>query len=144
MICSWCWFIHPATAISTNRNGSRTLGIVSSLSRDLRTAVTPVHAPSSFRTIRDGTGSYVFEVEPEAVSQSWGRTSHFWQVGAGTDTMYSVWNPSPQPEDLDVGVYYGQAGGVYHYPLHLEPNASAMISMMDLIHKGVPDYNGSV
>src|SRR5258706_15735413 len=39
MICSWCWFIHPATAISTNRNGSRTLGIVSSLSRDLRTAV---------------------------------------------------------------------------------------------------------
>jgi len=27
MICSWRWFIHPATAISTNRNGSRTLGI---------------------------------------------------------------------------------------------------------------------
>src|SRR6266567_3306664 len=25
MICSWCWFIHPATAISTNRHGSRTL-----------------------------------------------------------------------------------------------------------------------
>src|SRR5438309_5006260 len=50
MICSWCWFIHPATAISTNRNGSRTLGIVSSLSRDLRTAVTlfqadPVSGP---------------------------------------------------------------------------------------------------
>src|SRR2546421_9184289 len=50
MICSWCWFIHPATAISTNRNGSRTLGIVSSLSRDLRAAVTlfladPVFGP---------------------------------------------------------------------------------------------------
>src|SRR5258708_32528637 len=44
MICSWCWFIHPATAISTNRNGSRTLGIVSSLSRDLRAAVTLFHA----------------------------------------------------------------------------------------------------
>jgi len=27
MICSWRWFIHPATAISTNRSGSRTLGI---------------------------------------------------------------------------------------------------------------------
>ena len=27
MICSWRWFIHPATAISMNRNGSRTLGI---------------------------------------------------------------------------------------------------------------------
>src|SRR5438034_11703046 len=50
MICSWCWFSHPATAISTNRNGSRTLGIVSSVSRDLRTAVTlfladPVFGP---------------------------------------------------------------------------------------------------
>src|SRR5438552_17282290 len=44
MICSWCWFIHPATAISTKRNGSRTLGIVSSLSRDLRTAVALFHA----------------------------------------------------------------------------------------------------
>src|SRR5260370_14727792 len=48
MICSWCWFIHPATAISTNRNGSRTLGIVSTLSRDLRTAVTLFHADPVF------------------------------------------------------------------------------------------------
>src|SRR5712691_9786475 len=40
MICSWRWFIHPATAISTNRNGSRTLGIVSSLSSGSRPAVT--------------------------------------------------------------------------------------------------------
>src|SRR5438034_11367357 len=56
MICSWCWFIHPATAISTNRNGSRTLGIVSSLSRDLRTAVTlfladPVFGPYGTETL---------------------------------------------------------------------------------------------
>src|ERR1019366_186815 len=27
MTCNWRWFIHPATAISTNRNGSRVLGI---------------------------------------------------------------------------------------------------------------------
>jgi len=27
MICSWRWFIHPATAINKDRNGSRTLGI---------------------------------------------------------------------------------------------------------------------
>ena len=41
MTCSWRWFIHPATAISTNRNGSRTLGIFdSSLSRALPWAVT--------------------------------------------------------------------------------------------------------
>jgi hypothetical protein len=27
IICSWCRFIHPAAAISTNRNGSTTFGI---------------------------------------------------------------------------------------------------------------------
>ena len=31
MICNWCWFIQPATAITTNRNGSRTLGICCSI-----------------------------------------------------------------------------------------------------------------
>src|SRR5258705_2713720 len=53
MICRCGWFIHPATAISTNRNGSRTLGIVKSLSRDLRTAVLfqadPVSGPYGVR-----------------------------------------------------------------------------------------------
>ena len=33
---------------------------------------------------------------------------------------------------------------LYEYPLHLDPNASVMISIMDLIHKAVPDKNGSV
>lgn len=90
----------------------------------------------------DTTGSYVFEVLSQAVGKSQGRISQFWQVGAGTDTMYSLWNPSSTPEDLVASVYYG-SGGVYRYPVHLGPNASAMISIMELIQKAVPDANGN-
>lgn len=92
----------------------------------------------------DSTGSYVFEVEPEAVGKSNGRISHFWQVGAGTDTMYTVWNPSSAAEDLIATLTYSQSSGVYRYPVHLGPNASIMISVMELIQEGVPDATGNV
>jgi hypothetical protein len=91
----------------------------------------------------DTTGNYVFEVLPQAVGMRQGSISQFWQVGAGTDTMYALWNPSSTPEDLIASVYYG-SGSVYRYPLHLGPNASAMISIKELIQNAVPDANGNI
>lgn len=91
----------------------------------------------------DKSGNYVFEVEPEGVGKKWGQLSHFWEVGAGTDTMYTVWNLSPAPEDLIVTIYF-EPQGIYRYPLHLEPNASAMISMLELTRNGAPDPEGHV
>src|SRR5580658_1164099 len=55
MICSGCWFIQPATAITTNRNGSKTLGILGCpLSRTLDDEVTDhaISSTSNFRTKR--------------------------------------------------------------------------------------------
>jgi len=89
----------------------------------------------------DATGSYVFEVNPQAVGKGGGRVSEYWQVGAGTDTMYSVWNPTAQPEDLMVTIFF-EPGGIYRYPLHLEANASVMISMLELVRKGDADAEG--
>src|SRR5215469_12476223 len=40
-----CWFIHPATAISRNRNGSRTRGMLTHIIPSFSTA-------TSFRTLR--------------------------------------------------------------------------------------------
>ena len=91
----------------------------------------------------DATGSYVFEVNPQVVAKSWGHTSHYWQVGLGTDTMYSVWNPTDQPEDLAVIIHY-EPGGLYRYPLHLNANTSVMISILDIIRKAAPDADGGV
>ena len=39
MTCRWRWFIHPETAISTNRNGSSTLCVFKTHYRDCRAAV---------------------------------------------------------------------------------------------------------
>jgi hypothetical protein len=92
----------------------------------------------------DGSGSYVFEVEPEVVSAGGGRISPYWQVGAGTDTMYSFWNPTAVAEDLMVTIYYDQQGDTYLAPLHLGPNASSGISIMELMEKAQPDAQGHV
>jgi hypothetical protein len=91
----------------------------------------------------DQSGSYVFEVPPEGVGKKWGQLSQFWEVDQGTDTMYTVWNLSPEAEDLIVTIYF-EPEGVYRYPLHLEPNASVMLSMLELIRKGLPDPEGHV
>ena len=85
----------------------------------------------------------MFEVEPQVVGKSKGSLSQFWQVGAGTDTMYSIWNPSSEAEDFVVTVNYG-SDGVYRFPLHLAANASQMISLKDLIMKQAADSAGHV
>jgi len=92
----------------------------------------------------DGSGSYVFEVEPEVVGAGGGRISPYWQVGAGTDTMYSFWNPKSVAEDLMVTIYYDQQGDTYLVPLHLGPNASSGISIMELMERAQPDAQGHV
>jgi hypothetical protein len=48
----------------------------------------------------DPTGNYVFAVDPEGVGKSGGKSSVYWEVGKGVSTMYSLWNPTSQAEDL--------------------------------------------
>ncbi len=67
----------------------------------------------------DATGNYVFEVNPQAAGK----------------------NPTAQPEDLMVTIFL-EPGGIYRYPLHLEPNTSVMLSMLELVRKGEPDSEG--
>ncbi len=86
----------------------------------------------------------MFEVEPEVVGAGGGRISPYWQVGAGTDTMYSSWNPTSVAEDLMVTIYYDQQGDTYLAPLHLGPNASSGISIMELMEKAQPNAQGHV
>jgi hypothetical protein len=92
----------------------------------------------------DATGNYVFEVQAQAVGKTGGRVSTYWEAGRGIDTMYSLWNPSSEAEDLRVSIFYDQQGSVYQYPLHLDANASTMISMLELIRMGKPDETGQV
>jgi hypothetical protein len=90
----------------------------------------------------DNTGTYVFEVEPEGVSPTDSKQVAYWTTANGFDTMYSLWNPTAQAEDLTVTFYYGDGSGSYVLPVHLAPNGSTMIDVMMLIESGQPDANG--
>lgn len=92
----------------------------------------------------DKTGTYVFEVEPQGVGSSRSKYSNYWGVANGNDTMYSLWNPTDTPQDIAATFYYDDGSGKYVLPIHLEPQASAMIDMAMLIMEKKPDANGNL
>src|SRR5579859_7459273 len=59
----------------------------------------------------DQTGNYVFAVLPLPLGASAGRQANYWSVENGFDTMISLWNPSGQPEDLLLSLYYPDGSG---------------------------------
>jgi Big-like domain-containing protein len=91
----------------------------------------------------DDTGTYVFEVEPQGVGRTNSKQVSYWTVASGFDTMYSLWNPTSQAQDLTVTFYYGDGSGSYRLPVHLAGNASTTIDMMLLIESQQPDAKGN-
>jgi hypothetical protein len=89
----------------------------------------------------DPTGNYVFAVDPAGVGKGGGKSSLYWEVGKGVSTMYSLWNPTSQAEDLVVTVQFDPEG-TYKAPVHLEGNASTMLDLMELVEGGKPDADG--
>ena len=90
----------------------------------------------------DATTNYVFPVVPQAVSPSGSKTSIDWLVSGGFDTMYTVWNPGSEAQDLLATLHFGTAGDVYRLPLHLDPYASAMIDIGELVRTQQLDQDG--
>lgn len=91
----------------------------------------------------DTTGNYVFEVAPTGVAPGNGRQMLHWQVGNGYDSMFSLWNPSSQSEDLLATVYFEPQESTYTVPITLAPNASTMLDIMELIEAAKPNINGN-
>jgi len=58
--------------------------------------------------------------------------------------MFSLWNPTDQPEDILATFYYADGSGKYVLPVHLEPQASTMIDMAMLIMEHKSDASGNV
>jgi hypothetical protein len=91
----------------------------------------------------DTTGNYVFEVAPTGVAPGNGRQLLHWQVDNGYDSMFSLWNPSPQAEDLVATVYFEPEESTYTVPITLAANASTILDIMELMEAGKPDVNGN-
>ncbi len=90
----------------------------------------------------DETGNYVFPVPAQPASQAGSLSSVYWLAGGGFDTMYTIWNPLPNSEELQLTVKYGTAGETWRTPLSLEPRASAMVDIGELVRTQQPDQDG--
>ena len=91
----------------------------------------------------DDAGNYVFPVPAQPASQTGGVSSIYWLTAGGFDTMYTVWNPLAHSQELLLILNYGAAGETWRMPLILEPQASAMIDIGELIRTQQPDQDGN-
>lgn len=92
----------------------------------------------------DQSGTYVFEVEPQGVGESLSKVAHYWKVADGFDSMFTLWNPTDQAQELAVTFFYADGSGKYELPLLLPPQASATMDMSKLIAAQQPDPEGRV
>lgn len=91
----------------------------------------------------DQTGTYVFPSLPQAINSGWAKNIPGWTVANGYDSMYTLWNPSSQAEDLIMTFYFPNGKGSYVLPVHLGPYSSRDLDMAQLISLGEPDANGN-
>ena len=90
----------------------------------------------------DQTNNYVFQVVPKAVKESIAANLSYWSVANGDDTMVTLWNPADEAQDFVFTLFY--AGGHYFYPIHIEPRATTMFNVSEILHTTIPDTEGNV
>lgn len=90
----------------------------------------------------DQTKTYVFQVIPRAVGESMSKSISYWSTGNGDDTMVTVWNPADEAQDFIFTLFF--SGGRYEVPIHLEPRATRMFNLSEIIQNQIPDSAGNV
>jgi Bacterial Ig-like domain (group 2) len=90
----------------------------------------------------DQSENYVFEVVPRGMGEGASKSLSYWSTANGDDTMVTLWNPADEAQDFVFTVFF--AGGHYLYPIHLEPRATSMFNMSELIENQLPDSEGNV
>lgn len=90
----------------------------------------------------DQRKTYVFQGVPRAIQQSQAKTISYWSTGNGDDTMVTVWNPADEAQDFIFTLYF--SGGDYEFPIHLEPRATRMLNISEIIQNQIPDRNGNI
>lgn len=91
----------------------------------------------------DQTGNYVFATLPQPTGQSASKSSIYWNMANGFDTMYSLWNPSGNAEHLMLTFHYG-ANQTYSYPVHLGPHGQSSVDLKQIASMAIPDSEGHV
>jgi hypothetical protein len=90
----------------------------------------------------DQRNTYVFQIAPEGIRESMAKNLSYWSTANGDDTMVTVWNPADEAQDFVFTFFY--SGGQYLHPIHLEPRATLMFNVSEIIHNQLPDSEGNV
>ncbi len=90
----------------------------------------------------DASQNYVFQVKPEYVGETLAKEAQYWSVGAGTDTMLTLWNQKSANQSVLVTLFFD--GGNYELPIHLASFSSTMLNISELISMQSPDSHDSV
>jgi hypothetical protein len=90
----------------------------------------------------DRNNTYVFQVNPGNVKESIAKNLSYWSTANGDDTMVTLWNPADEAQDFLFTLFY--SGGHYKYPTHLEPRATSMFNVSEILHSAIPDADGNV
>jgi hypothetical protein len=92
----------------------------------------------------DQTGNYVFEVQPQALTPTRKKLGNYWDLDAGSNTMYSLWNPTDTPQNVVVSLHYDNGVGRYKIPVQVAPQSSVMLDLKNIIEANAPDADGNV
>jgi hypothetical protein len=90
----------------------------------------------------DRKNSYVFQVPPRGVEESEAKTISYWSTGNGDDTMVTIWNPADESQDYRYTLFF--TGGHYSFLIHLEPRATRVFNISEIIQNQIPDGDGNI
>jgi hypothetical protein len=90
----------------------------------------------------DQKNTYVFEVLPQIVRESAAKSVARWSIANGDDTMVTLWNPADEAQDFVLILFF--SGGHHEYPIHLEPRATLMLNISEIVHSQMPDQEGNM
>ena len=97
-------------------------------------------SPDSVGSV-DQTKTFVLESNVKAVGRSQAKSLKNWDVTNGNDTMVSLLNLGEKDENLVVTMFFD--GGHYKVPVHLNANASIMLSAREIVTANRPDLDGN-
>jgi len=90
----------------------------------------------------DQTLNYVFPVMPRAMSHSAGKSVGYWSTANGDDTMVTIWNPADEGQSFIFRIFF--SGGHYDRLVNLDPRATYMFDISEIMAVPGPDSDGNV
>ncbi|HEY1575942.1 MAG TPA: hypothetical protein VGF82_02600, partial [Terracidiphilus sp.] len=90
----------------------------------------------------DQSYNYSFPVVPRGILPSGSKSIAYWSTGNGDDTMVTMWNPADEVQSFTFRLVF--SGGHYDRLMTLEPRATYMFSISEIMASPGPDLDGNV